>query len=205
MKRSNGNLESINNLVPPGMRTVISGIPEESSSVVERCAVYSISLCKPASSSISSSWASPNFPRFCEWESAPAIALVCATSDSLWLDIALTWVRISDSASMRRRSASDASFCNFSIADFIASISVASFEPAIALSRSDLYKSRSARTDANSAAETPSFDVRRLAMKFPRARPIKSPITSVRMATTALDMGLSWQEALTMARRLYSL
>ena len=60
-------------------------------------------------------------------------------------------------------------------------------------------------TDANSAAETPSFDVRRPAMKFPRASPIKSPITSVRMATTALDMGLSWQEALTMARRLYSL
>ena len=66
---------------------------------------------------------------------------------------------------MRRRSASDASFCNFSIALFIASISVASFEPAIALSRSDLYKSRSARTDANSAAETPSFEVRLLAMK----------------------------------------
>jgi hypothetical protein len=42
-------------------------------------------------------------------------------------------------------------------------------------------------------------------MRNPRTSPIKSPIASVRMATTALDMGLSWQEGLTITRRLYSL
>ena len=154
---------------------------------------------------MSSSCASPNFPRVCELESAPAIAFVCATSDSLWLDMARTCVRISDSASMRRRSASAASFCNFSIATFIASTSLASFDPAIALSRSDLYKSRSARADASSESDAPDEDVRRLATKNPRAIPIRSPMISVRMATSALDMGLSWQEAPTIARRLYSL
>ena len=54
----------------------MSGMPDESESVVERCASYSWPSRRPACSSSNCNCASPNFPRVCELASAPAIFLV---------------------------------------------------------------------------------------------------------------------------------
>ena len=119
-KRSKGNLESTNIALPPGIFTVISGIPDESASVVDFCLVYSCPSRSPADCSSSSSCASPNFPRVCELDRAPAIFLVSSKIDSLALRISLIVVSSLASASVRIRLASLDCWDNFSTVDFIA-------------------------------------------------------------------------------------
>ena len=105
-KRSKGNLESINSCEPPGIETVTSGIPEESESVVDRCAVYSCPSRSPAFCNNSSNCASPNFPRVCELDKAPAIFFVSSKIDSDARRISKIVVLSFASASVRMRLAS---------------------------------------------------------------------------------------------------
>ena len=119
-KRSNGNFESINMAEPPGIFTVISGMPAESASVVDFCLVYSWPSRSPADCKSNSSWASPNFPLAWLLDKAPAIFLVSSKIDSLALRISLIVVSSFASASVRTRFASFDWTDNFSTVDFIA-------------------------------------------------------------------------------------
>ena len=69
-------------------------------------AVYSCPSRKPACSSKSSNWASPNFPRVCELDNAPAIFLVSSKIDSDARRISRIVVLSFASASVRMRLAS---------------------------------------------------------------------------------------------------
>ena len=168
---------------------------------------------KPAFSSNISSCTSPNRPRVCELERAPANFVAC--SRRFWLPTCIDsiWVLIADSAAARLVSASAVwvesefirvltseiaslsaalvVFCEFMVAICCVKFSTSAFAPA---------SSAAMPAEAESPCAWSALFLR-LAMKKPRAKPMAKP---VKRTTTDADMGLSWQEALTYSRRLYS-
>ena len=190
------------------MRTVMSGIPDESESVVERWASYSWPSRRPACSRRSCNCASPNFPRVCELASAPAIFLVSSKNvvDALRISSMVLTSCVSDA--IRFSAASCDCWRIRSTVAFISSICVAIFISACDFSSAALRRSsdalRSTFTSLSSCAnfsDEPSvFLIREI--QIPRPNPRKRPIKRVIKVTSALDMGQSWQEALTIPRRL---
>ena len=209
-KRSKGNLESIKSLEPPGIATVISGIPEESESVVERCATYSWPSRSPACSRRSSNCASPNFPRVCELASAPAIFLVSSKNvvDAFRISSIVPTNCTSDAILF-----SDASCACRRIRStvlFISSICVAIFVSFSLLASAAFRRSSDALSKTFTSLSSwliadvlpPLAADLILEIHRPSARPIMRPRMRVIKVTTVLDMGQSWQEALTIPRRL---
>ena len=156
---------------------------------------------RPAFSRSCSSCASPNFPRVCELDSAPAIFVVSSRSDLFVTAICVKSLRMSCSAAIRLRSASRACEASVSTDFFIASSSAVTRVVSlwalciVAICFSSVVIEPFA---AISCACAPALRTR--ATRKPISAPTMRQITPIDMV-----IGLSWQEPLTKRRRLYSL